>query len=337
VDIGPRLWASPAFPGCCSSRPEEVTVPVSPDRRIADLARDQYGVFSRSQAHAGEISDRILNARINRGSIERASYDVYRIAGSTLTWHQRLLAATLQGGPDCCVSHRAAAALHRYDGFRPGIVEVVHHQRRDYRPPPGIISHVTSVLTVEDRQLIGSIPVTNPIRTLIDLGAVVPIDRLEEALDGAERDGKVNRHDLIARHEQIRQRGRNGVGVLAELLDGRHATAKTPHSVLERRMLRLIQRAGLPQPECQVRVPRRDGRVAFLDLAYVQIRLGIELDSQTWHATQRQRQRDLERQNQVVLADWTILRFTTEDVRERPDYVAATLRQALLTGAARAI
>ena len=307
-------------------------MPVSPDRRIADLARDQYGVFSRSQAHAGEISDRILNARINRGSIERASYDVYRIAGSTLTWHQRLLAATLQGGPDCCVSHRAAAAIHRYDGFRAGIVEVVHHQRRDYRPPPGIISHVTSVLTVEDRQLIGSIPVTNPIRTLIDLGAVVPIDRLEEALDGAERDGKVNRHDLIARHEQIRQRGRNGVGAMTQVLNGRLAVENVPRSVLERRMLTLLRDAGLPTPEVGYRVRVADGRVYELDFAYVEVGLGIEVDGHGSHATRTQRAADNARGNALGDENWKLRRFTYEQVVRKPGTVVRSIRSALAAG-----
>ena len=198
-----------------------------------------------------------------------------------------------------------------------------------------MIVHVTSVLDAADRGMVGPIPVTNPVRTLIDLGAVLRIDRLEETLDSAERDGHVDRSQLITRHAQIRQSGRNGVGVLAELLDHRHATDAMPQSVLERRMLRLLEGANLPRPQCQLRVPRADGRVAFLDLAYPEIRLGIELDGHAWHSTVRQRQRDNERQNQVVMADWKILRFTYNDVAERPEYVANEVRRALVTGAAR--
>jgi very-short-patch-repair endonuclease len=219
--------------------------------------------------------------------------------------------------------------LHGFDGFHRGIVEVVHHERRTYRSTPDVIVHVTSVLDAGDRVMVGPIPVTTPMRTLIDLGAVVRIERLEEALDGAERDGHVDRLQLIKRHGEIRQSGRNGVGVLAELLDARDATARTPQSVLERRMLRLLTGADLPRPECQLRVTRADGRTAFLDLAYPEIRLGIELDGQAWHATVRQRQRDHDRQNQVVLSDWTILRFTYEDVTHRPEHVATVVRRAL--------
>ena len=307
----------------------------SPDGRLAQLAFAQHGLFTRSQAHRADVSDRMLQARVRQGRHDRLSREVFRIAGAPSTWHQRLLAAAWSGGPECCVSHRAAAALHRYDGFRAEIVEVVHPQRRDYRGIPGVTVHVTSVLDPCDRALCGPIPVTTPVRTLIDLGAVVRIERLEEALDGAERDGTIDRFDLIARHAAIRQSGRNGVGPLARLLEAREVHAATPQSVLERRMLRVLAGAGLPVPECQVRVPRADGKTAFLDLAYAQVRVGIELDGQAWHATARQRQRDYERQNQVVIGDWSILRFTFEDVSQRPEYVVQSVRDALLTGAAR--
>ncbi len=310
-------------------------MPETPDQRLAQLARAQYGLFHRAQAHEHEISNRMLQLRVRRGTLDRLSLDVFRTAGTPDTWHQRLLAAAWRGGPDCCVSHRAAAALHTYDGFRAGIVEVVHHQRRDDRDPSGVIVHTTSVLDACDRMMWGPMPVTTPVRTLIDLGAVVSIERLEEALDSAERDGKVQRHELVTRHAQIRQRGRNGVGPLAVLLDRRSASEATPHSVLERRMLRLLSSAGLPEPACQVRVPRADGRIAYLDLAYISIQLGIELDGHASHATRQQRQADHDRQNQVVVADdWTILRFTFEDVTARPEHVAALVRRALITGAA---
>jgi very-short-patch-repair endonuclease len=308
---------------------------VTPDRRLALFAAGQYGLFSRSQARAIDVSDRMLQLRVRRGTLDRLSREVFRIAGAPTSWHQKLLCAAWSGGPECCVSHRAAAALYPFDGFRSDIVEVVHPQRRDYRVAPGVVVHTTSVLDPCDRSMWGPIPVTTAVRTLIDLGAVVRIDRLEEAIDSAERDGHIVRHELIRRHAEIRQRGRNGVGPLALLLDARHSQASTPRSVLERRALRLLVRAGLPEPLCQVRVPRPDGRVAFLDLAYPQVHLGIELDGHAWHATTRQRQRDHERQNQVVSADWTILRFTYEDVTARPEYVVALVRRALITGARR--
>jgi len=310
-------------------------VKISPDRRLANLAEPQFGLFRRDQAHAERVSDRMLQSRVRRGTLDRLSRHVFRIAGAPRSWEQDLLAAAWSGGPDCCVSHRAAAALHHFDGFPPGIVEVVHHQRQDYRSHGDVIVHVTSVLDDADRMYIGPIPVTTPARTLIDLGAVVPIERVEEAFDSAQRKGTVDAATVATRHAEIRQSGRNGVGPLATILEKREALDELPQSVLERRMLRLLERAGLPRPECQVRVPRADGRVAFLDFAYPNVRVGIEMDGHAWHSTPAQRQRDHERQNQVVNADWSILRFTFDDVTQRPEYVETTVRQALISGSGR--
>lgn len=330
-----RAGPPPPSPVCCPRGTCGGPVLSSLDRHLAHLARAQYGLFERAQAHEVGMTDRRLQARVGRGALERLSFAVFRVAGAPNNWHQRLLAPAWTGGSDCCVSHRSAAALHSFDGLRSNIVEVTHHQRRDYRRANGVIIHVTSTLEAVDRELCGPIPVTTAARTLIDLGAVVRLERLEEALDGALRDGRVDRFQLIKRHAEIRQRGRNGVGMLAGLLEARHAIAETPHSVLERRMLRILTGAGLPEPRCQARVERGDARAAFLDLAYPQIRLGIELDGQAWHATPRQRQRDNERQNDVVLSDWKILRFTFEDITHRPEHVAALVRRALVEGAAR--
>lgn len=231
----------------------------TPDSRLALIAFAQHGIFQRSQAHTEGMSDHMLQLRSRRGTYERLSRDVFRVAGASATWHQRLLTAAWSGGPECCVSHRAAAALHRFDGFRSEIVETIRHQRHDYRQradvPARINVHVTSVIEPCDMMLHGVIPVTNAVRTLIDLGAVVHIDRLEEALDGAVRDGLVDRLALATRH--------------------------------------------------------------------------------AWHATTRQRQADNERQNQVVLADWSVLRFTFEDVSSRHDYVVGVVRRALLASPSR--
>ena len=114
-----------------------------------------------------------------------------------------MLIAVYDGGPECLASHRAAAALHRYDGFAPGVIEVlvpmhVFHRRKN------VIVHHTRSLPEIDRDRVGPIPVTSMARTLIDLGAVASADQVEEAFDGAERDRLVNRTQVQRRYEQLR-------------------------------------------------------------------------------------------------------------------------------------
>ena len=69
--------------------------------------------------------------------------------------------------------------------------------------------------------------------------------------------------------------------------------------------------------------------VARIDLAYPRARLAIEADSFRWHSGRETWQRDLSRQNLLVLRGWTVLRFTWDDVAHRGGHVVAEVARAL--------
>ncbi len=74
--------------------------------------------------------------------------------------------------------------------------------------------------------------------------------------------------------------------------------------------------------------PSTDPR-CWTDLAFPGCRLAVEVDGWAWHIDPDRFQRDPARQNALVLAGWTVLRFTWSDVTERPDRVVAQIRRAL--------
>jgi very-short-patch-repair endonuclease len=74
--------------------------------------------------------------------------------------------------------------------------------------------------------------------------------------------------------------------------------------------------------------PSTDPR-CWTDLAFPGCRLAVEVDGWAWHIDPDRFQRDRARQNALVLAGWTVLRFTWSDVTERPDRVVAQIRRAL--------
>lgn len=71
------------------------------------------------------------------------------------------------------------------------------------------------------------------------------------------------------------------------------------------------------------------GGVARVDLIWHDAKLVVELDGHGTHATRRQRQTDAERSARLGLDAWRIIRFTYEDVAERPDYVVDMIRRYL--------
>ena len=92
----------------------------------------------------------------------------------------------------------------------------------------------------------------------------------------------------------------------------------------ERRLGRALTEAGITGF-------RRNARVGgcVVDLAFPSHRLAVEVDGWTWHGDPSRFQRDRARHNALVLAGWTVLRFTWSDVTGRPDRVVAEIRRAL--------
>jgi hypothetical protein len=296
-------------------------------RVVMRAATRSHGVVTREKAHRCGATDRMLRGWVDEGTLLREGRHVFTIAGAPRTWEQRLLATCRVAGATALVSHGTAAAVHRFDGFsarpgRPSHITVATSSRfaRD-----GWRVHRSGSLLAIDRCHVGVIPATSPLRTIIDLAAVAPIEQVEEALDGAERDGKVNRHALEERVAQLRTSGRNGIAVIGALLDRRATIAALPASVLERRFRRILERHGLPQPVAQYRVTRTDGRTAYLDFALVEQRVAVELHGNGAHATPRQRAADYERAN--TLPDWQFIAFTYEDVMQREAYVASCVSE----------
>lgn len=68
--------------------------------------------------------------------------------------------------------------------------------------------------------------------------------------------------------------------------------------------------SGLPPSEQQHPVVLPSGRVAYLDLAYPECRLDIEIDHSTWHNTLSAIERDKCRDVSLAKRSWERLRFT---------------------------
>jgi len=299
------------------------------DAAVAEVAAAQYGVVTRVQARHHGLTDRQIRIRLERGRWERLSRHTFRIAGAPSSWRQGVIAACLAAGDGAAASHRTAAALRGFDGYTPGIIEItVPHGRRDFRME-GVIVHSSSCWTDDDVSIVAGIPVSTPERTLCMLAAVSTEEQVESALDSAERDRVVRRTDVAQVHDEVRQRGRNGIAALGRILERRAELAGIPRSVLERRMLRLLERHGIQLPACQVPIRRPDGRLAYIDFAYRDLALGIEVDGNIAHATPAQRAADNVRGNGLALRDIRIIRFTYEEVVHQPEMVAATVRSHL--------
>jgi very-short-patch-repair endonuclease len=97
-------------------------------------------------------------------------------------------------------------------------------------------------------------------------------------------------------------------------------------------VLAAIAEHGLPAPVLHHRVVEGGRFVAEVDLAYPDLRVAIELDGRV-HLQPEVRERDLPRQNDLVLLGWTVLRFSWHRFANHPERVIAEIRAAMRAAA----
>jgi very-short-patch-repair endonuclease len=151
---------------------------------------------------------------------------------------------------------------------------------------------------------------------LIDLATFLSGDRLEEYVNRADKLGLVDPERLRSHIDEYR--GMSGVASLRRTLDRR--TFALTDSELERRFFRLVRRSGLPIPKTQQRVA--GFRVDFL---WPDLRLVVETDGLRYHRTASQQTKDRVRDQALVGAGFTVLRFTHAQVTYEADHVVETL------------
>jgi very-short-patch-repair endonuclease len=294
------------------------------DERVLQLASAQLGNVTRKQAYGLGATRAACDRRVASGAwLLTAHAGVYRLVGWKASWLQRICAAVLAAGDGAAASHRAAAVLH---GIREGTPIELTIPRSARNNVSGVLLAHRADLPDRDRTTVTGIPVTRVERTLVDLAGVVGDDACEQALEAALRARLTTPERVRERVEELAAPGRRGVRRLRRALE-RRAAGRPPGSELEVRTIQLLRAAGLGDPVRQHEV-RLGGERYFLDLAYVDRRLAIELDGQEFHG-EPAFQRDRTRQNALVLAGWTVLRFTWADVVERPEQVVALVSRAL--------
>ncbi len=169
--------------------------------------------------------------------------------------------------------------------------------------------------------------VTVRARTVIDCLRVLPDGDAGEFLDRALQRQWIVLEELFAR---IRAHyGRHGMPRLLRLA---RQAAGGAWSEAERRLHRLLRSAGISGWRANHPIPGGTGRpIAIGDVVFVRAHLVVEVDGRAYHSDPDAFGRDRYRQNQLVAAGWTVLRFTWADLVERPDYVVESIRALLAT------
>lgn len=227
------------------------------------------------------------------------------------------MAAILACGDQAFLSHRSAAALYRIGEERDGIVEVSvvrrgeHHRR-------GLRVRSRPSLPSKDLGTLNAIPVTSPVRTLIDLATLEPPNRVERAVNEADKHDHLDPNSL--RKALDGYAGEPGVMRLRLVLD-KH-TFRLSDQELELLFRPLAAAAGLPVQLTKVFV--NDFEVDFF---WPDLGLVVETDGWRYHRTPSAQTRDALRFQTHTAAGLTPLRFSHWQVKYDPGHVRSVLKR----------
>lgn len=254
-----------------------------------------------------------LDRALAAGQWQRLLRGTYALGGAVPDLRLRVAAAARLLPEHAVVADRCLLWLLGIDVLPPGppVLEVV--VPRDAVVPRRRDVHARSAgLLAPDVVRLGpqAVPCLRPSRAVADLLRRLPLVEAVVVADAAQHSGLTDvgtLHEELAAHARLR-----GVVQARRALHLSDPRAESPPESRLRLALGEVGLAAVPQ---FVVLDARGRFVARVDLALPESRLALEHDGRAVHDRTDAFVADRRRQNALVAAGWTVLRFTAADLR----------------------
>jgi hypothetical protein len=270
------------------------------------------------------------------GDLVLAHPGVVAIPDQAHEWPVRALAATLWTRAP--LSHLSALTAAGLVSPAAGPIHVTVPADRWPRGGTDVVVHRT---TLAMGALEGAAPLrTPPARSLVDAWSWAhtpkrnPRAAQERRLLRQLVIDSVRRRDVPVGHlrrESARQRVHGGRVELAALLDLVEGGCQSELEVFG--VTHVLHIPGLPAPVQQHRVLQHSGRYVDLDAAYLEAKVGVELDGHRFHSSREDRERDMRKDTALATLGWVSLRYSYRRLTTEPEAcraeIAAVVRQRL--------
>jgi very-short-patch-repair endonuclease len=302
----PTIWE----PAGGSSRPIDVQTP--PRLRRHALTRD--GVVTIAEALEFGLTKSGIHRRVGAGVWTPQSRGVYTLADHPLTPRTRARLAVAAVGNDAALSGVGAAWWHGIVDEPPKRFTVTAPRSRHGSPVDGVQVRYRALADAEtvtrDHLVVTSLPLS-VLEASVESGSSI--------LDAALLLRRVSIEQLRTAAE--RRRRKEDATEIAALVAGVEAGAR---SEAERLAVDLLRQGGVDGFVCNHPVGGY-----YVDVAFPERMLAVEIDGMAFHRDAETFQRDRRRRNDLIALGWTVLNYTWADLRERPAYVVERVRQAL--------
>jgi very-short-patch-repair endonuclease len=274
---------------------------------VAAFGARQHGVVARFQLLRAGLGGGVVDHMVAAGRLLLLYRGVYGVGHRPVGPRSREMAVVLHAGRDGALGRESAAGLWAMLRWR-GVVHAIGPRSRRGE---GFVIHRTRHLPPEDVTVHWGIPVTTPLRTLLDLSGTISLDALDAALAEA----------LVRKLVTLEELQPRATGRLKRLL----ATAAPTKSKLERDLRRLLRQHGLPQPISNGFVCGYE-----VDLYWPELKLVAELDGYAYHDHRRAFETDRERDIVLAASGHRTVRVTHRQLTLQRHKTAERF-QALLT------
>jgi hypothetical protein len=228
------------------------------------------------------------------------------IAFLTAAKHWRFRGIPPHDGVHVLVPHSSSPAMR----------EVVVHRCRDLAP--------ADIVTLDDGRRF-----TSPPRTLFDCADLLGTDGTASVLEQLINDGMGLFTTHLSMMTRLAHSRRPGTRTMVAVISSRPAWRGAMQSGLETRVMREIERQGLPQPEVQYSFRLPSGAIVRFDFAWPSHTATLEVDHPFWHAGAIESHRDKHRDLQMTSIGWLPMRITNLDVEGGLSAAIATVGKAL--------
>lgn len=298
------------------------------DDSVVRIAERRLHLVTDDEAQQLGLTSRAIARRLKLGNLYRVVPGVLSTASGPYDVSQRELALCLSD-PRIVLSHISAAA---YWGIRRAPKD-----RVDVTAPKGsrlsglnaVVHYSNSMPDHHVVELVDGARVTTVARTVFDLGGVLDADGHLSVIEDVRNKGLCTDAELGEVYFDLCGRGRRGSAAWERLADLTDRAARPTMSELELTFQEALVAAGLPSAVQQHPLVLPNGRTVYLDLAYPDRRLDIEIDHSEWHATASAVEQDKARDLGLALLGWERMRFTDRAIERRLRVCVAMVRAVL--------
>ena len=284
-------------------------------------ARRHHGLVTREVAAQLGVSRAAWYRALRKGELESLYPAVARLWGSPTTLYQRALAAVWATGPGAMASHRTAAALWGVERPENDPIDVTMPTRERYSRLDEIVVHRPRDLVDLGPIMRFGVPSTNPMRMLIDLGAVDPtaVQPAMMSILASRSASPIAIRGAFLRHAR---KGRNGITPMRLALESWLGEEAPPDSLLETKMAELIAVYRLPAVEFHAMAAGYE-----VDFLVVGTRIVLECDGWGSHGLDRdQFEFDRLRNDDLLAAGYITSHFTWRQLTSNPARIAKRIR-----------